>query len=161
VQIQNNVHQLILSLASEANIYIFGTMEPNCSIIAACLPCYGPLCTGDRTAESLVTSVRSVMSIRGGRSNRFAGRSGTYQPDHFDQASRDVGNRDRVSSQWSESQVELRNVHWRDRSPSAFESLNTISNEHLSHEARRADPANGSDITVLTTYGTENVLAVQ
>ncbi|MCJ1351571.1 MAG: hypothetical protein MMC33_001555 [Icmadophila ericetorum] len=44
--------------------FIFMILEPNCSIIAACLPCYGPLFAGGRAPESLVRSVRSVFSIR-------------------------------------------------------------------------------------------------
>jgi hypothetical protein len=47
----------------EAKVYIFAVIEPNCSIIAACLPCYGPLLKGGRGAESLVASVRSAISL--------------------------------------------------------------------------------------------------
>lgn len=39
-------------------------VEPNCSIIAACLPCYGPLFRGGRKPESLVRSIRSLLSLR-------------------------------------------------------------------------------------------------
>lgn len=39
-------------------------VEPNCSIIAACLPCYGPLFRGGRIPGSLVRSVRSLFSLR-------------------------------------------------------------------------------------------------
>ncbi|MCJ1405150.1 hypothetical protein MMC11_008376 [Xylographa trunciseda] len=44
--------------------FIFLILEPNCSIIAACLPCYGPLLAKGRSPESLVRSVRSVFSLR-------------------------------------------------------------------------------------------------
>ncbi|KAH9884986.1 hypothetical protein F4778DRAFT_517129 [Xylariomycetidae sp. FL2044] len=50
-------------------IYIFKIIEPNCSIIAACLPCYGPLFKGGRAAESLIRSVRSIVSLASGRSH--------------------------------------------------------------------------------------------
>ena len=39
-------------------------IEPNASIIAGCLPCYGPLFTGGRAPESVVRSARSVLSLR-------------------------------------------------------------------------------------------------
>lgn len=49
-------------------IYIFKIIEPNISIIAACLPCYGPF-LGGRAAESLIRSVRSIVSLGSGGSN--------------------------------------------------------------------------------------------
>lgn len=45
-------------------------LEPNCSIIAACLPCSGPLVAGGRAPESIIRSVRSVFSLRSLRSRR-------------------------------------------------------------------------------------------
>jgi hypothetical protein len=50
-------------------------IEPNCSVIAACLPCYGPLVRGGRSQLSLIHSVRSLFSLRsrasrGSTSNR-------------------------------------------------------------------------------------------
>jgi hypothetical protein len=50
-------------------MFIFMMIEPNCSIIAACLPCFGHLFAGMRTPESIVRSVRSVRSILSLRSN--------------------------------------------------------------------------------------------
>ena len=44
--------------------FIFMLIEANCSIIAACLPCYGPLVAKGKSPESLVRSVRSVFSLR-------------------------------------------------------------------------------------------------
>ncbi|KAI1373813.1 hypothetical protein F4677DRAFT_428336 [Hypoxylon crocopeplum] len=56
VESENNVYL-------QSKQYIFLILEPNCSIIAACLPCYGPLFVGGRAPESLVRSVRSILSL--------------------------------------------------------------------------------------------------
>jgi hypothetical protein len=50
---------------SQAKQFIFLIIEPNCSIIAACLPTYGPLFSswGGRAPESIVRSVRSILSL--------------------------------------------------------------------------------------------------
>jgi hypothetical protein len=58
------------SVALQAIQFIFLLIEPHASMIAACLPCYGPLLHG-RTPESLVRSVRSIISIgsRGSSNN--------------------------------------------------------------------------------------------
>ncbi|PVI03883.1 hypothetical protein DM02DRAFT_694976 [Periconia macrospinosa] len=65
----------------QSKAYIFTIVEPNCSIIAACLPCYGPLARpwGGRAPESLVQSVRSVLSLgsRQNSNNSGASRSQT------------------------------------------------------------------------------------
>lgn len=44
-------------------IFIWKIIEPNASIIAACLPTYGPLLRGGRAPESIIRSVRSILSI--------------------------------------------------------------------------------------------------
>jgi hypothetical protein len=44
--------------------FVFMILEPNCSIIAACLPCYGPLFKSGKAIESILRSVRSVFSLR-------------------------------------------------------------------------------------------------
>ncbi|KAF2641483.1 hypothetical protein P280DRAFT_507031 [Massarina eburnea CBS 473.64] len=49
--------------------FIWAHVEPNCSIIAACLPTYGTLFHSGRSLSSLFGSVRSIFSI--------SGRSGT------------------------------------------------------------------------------------
>ncbi|KAJ0114062.1 hypothetical protein J7T55_007896 [Diaporthe amygdali] len=59
----------------QADIIIWKIIEPNASIIAACLPCYGPF-LNSRTAESIVQSVRSVISLRSLRSPRGSQSSG-------------------------------------------------------------------------------------
>jgi len=43
------------------NILIWSTIEPCVSIIAACLPTYGPLFRHGGTFKSLVSSIRSLM----------------------------------------------------------------------------------------------------
>ncbi|CAG8981723.1 hypothetical protein HYALB_00013339 [Hymenoscyphus albidus] len=47
-----------------ANITIWSTIEPACSVIAACLPTFGPLSQKGRSPESLVASIGSVLSLR-------------------------------------------------------------------------------------------------
>ena len=55
---------MLTLLDVQSKQFIFMIIEPNCSIIAACLPCYGPLFAKGRSPVSLVRSVRSVFSLR-------------------------------------------------------------------------------------------------
>ncbi|OTA98360.1 hypothetical protein M426DRAFT_69960 [Hypoxylon sp. CI-4A] len=68
--------------ALQSTQFVFLLVEPHCSIIAACLPCYGPLIDGGRAPESIVRSVRSILSIasRGSSSNGSKGRSAVRLP---------------------------------------------------------------------------------
>ncbi|KUI71215.1 hypothetical protein VM1G_07108 [Cytospora mali] len=54
------------SVYLQSKQFIFMIIEPNCSIIAACLPCYGTLLSalGGRAPESMLRSVRSIFSLR-------------------------------------------------------------------------------------------------
>jgi hypothetical protein len=56
---------------TQSKAYIFTLVEPNCSIIAACLLCYGTLvrALGGRNLESVVRSVRSALSLRSRQSS--------------------------------------------------------------------------------------------
>ncbi|KAI1371659.1 hypothetical protein F4677DRAFT_434777 [Hypoxylon crocopeplum] len=48
-----------------AKQFIFLILEPHCSIIAACLPCYGPLFSSRRAPESIVWGVRqSIQHVK-------------------------------------------------------------------------------------------------
>ncbi|KAI1127676.1 hypothetical protein F5Y10DRAFT_242428 [Nemania abortiva] len=47
----------------QSNIFIWKMIEPNVSILAANLPLYGPLLRGGRGPESIIRSVRSVLSL--------------------------------------------------------------------------------------------------
>lgn len=80
-------------------IYIFKIIEPNLSIIAACLPCYGPLFKGGRAAESLIRSVRSIVSLASGGSNNTS--------PAFPLPKREA---ERTAN---ESEIELRDLGWR------------------------------------------------
>ena len=64
-------------------------IEANCSIIAACLPCYGPLLNRGRSPGSLVRSVITVFSLhsRGSSGNRS-------QPKSIDPAPRNSSSTD-------------------------------------------------------------------
>ncbi|OTB02474.1 hypothetical protein M426DRAFT_322575 [Hypoxylon sp. CI-4A] len=58
------------SIAIQSKQFIFLVLEPHCSIIAGCLPCYGPLLAklGGRAPESIIRSVRSIISLPSWRS---------------------------------------------------------------------------------------------
>lgn len=43
--------------------FVFLLLEPHLSMVAACLPYYGPLLDGGRAPESIVRSVRSILSL--------------------------------------------------------------------------------------------------
>ena len=47
---------------NESQQYIWTHIEPNCSIIAACLPTYGPLFKG-HSADSFIAGLRSFFSV--------------------------------------------------------------------------------------------------
>lgn len=69
VLLNQSIHQVIDSqgfsqVFVQSKNFVFMIVEPNCSIIAACLPCYGPLFRGGRKPESLVRSIRSLFSLR-------------------------------------------------------------------------------------------------
>ena len=81
--------------------YIFMMLEPNCSIIAACLPCYGPLLANGKGLSSILSSVRSVFSIR---SHGTKGSSNSKSPHH---TKADYTDTARPGGVANESQVEL------------------------------------------------------
>ncbi|PWY85003.1 hypothetical protein BO70DRAFT_232183 [Aspergillus heteromorphus CBS 117.55] len=64
-------HVVILRL--ESNQAVFMVLEPNCSIIAACLPCYGNLFRDDRCLGSMVRNVWSIFSTRSQNSHHGYG----------------------------------------------------------------------------------------
>ncbi|OTA60395.1 hypothetical protein K449DRAFT_435499 [Hypoxylon sp. EC38] len=66
--------------------FVFLMVEPHFSIIAACLPCYGPLIEGGRSPDSLVRSVRSIISLASRRSspNNSKDRSAVRLPSNND-----------------------------------------------------------------------------
>ncbi|RYP09458.1 hypothetical protein DL764_001283 [Monosporascus ibericus] len=67
VLLNQSIREVLFSvnhIASQSHQYVFMVLEPNCSILAACLPTYGPLVTGWRAPESLIRSVRSIFSLR-------------------------------------------------------------------------------------------------
>ncbi|KAI1183939.1 hypothetical protein F5B17DRAFT_104779 [Nemania serpens] len=58
----------------QSTIFIFKVIEPNASILAACLPTYGPLLKSWRAPASIIRSVRSLVSIASsGRSRERSG----------------------------------------------------------------------------------------
>ncbi|KAF2478182.1 uncharacterized protein BDR25DRAFT_338822 [Lindgomyces ingoldianus] len=65
---------------NQAKQFCFMILEPNCSIIAACLPCYGPLFAHGRGMESILRSVRSVFSLRSRSSPHGSDNSRNWTP---------------------------------------------------------------------------------
>lgn len=60
--------------------FIWSHIEPNCSVIAACLPTYGPFFIGNETKKSLFKEIRSFFSttkssLRLGRGSKIIGDS--------------------------------------------------------------------------------------
>ncbi|KAL2020336.1 hypothetical protein VTK56DRAFT_8564 [Thermocarpiscus australiensis] len=99
-------------VANQSKQYIFMVLEPNCSILAACLPTYGPLVAGGRAPESILRSVRSVFSLRSAGGSASRSRTGG----HGGGIGGIGGRLDSAKSgdrSASESQVELHGVeHW-------------------------------------------------
>ncbi|KAI1418753.1 hypothetical protein F5Y12DRAFT_781319 [Xylaria sp. FL1777] len=87
------------NVAVQSKQFIFLILEPNCSIIAACLPCYGPLLKTGRGPESLVRSVRSMFSLQSRSSSKHSF-SAASNAKHMNSATA------------AESQVELRPQEW-------------------------------------------------
>lgn len=68
-QVLTQIHSLKASVSKQATQFCFLVIEPHCSIIAGCLPTFGPLISGGRAPESLVRSVRSILSLASGMSS--------------------------------------------------------------------------------------------
>lgn len=79
-------------------------LELNCSIIAACLPCYGPLFKGGRKPESLIRSVRSVFSLRSRNSSKYSQTRDTTVTLHSTPASESQIELNTASREWSRVQ---------------------------------------------------------
>ncbi|KAI0883800.1 uncharacterized protein GGS22DRAFT_166123 [Annulohypoxylon maeteangense] len=91
-------------VASQSKQYIFMVLEPNCSILASCLPTYGPLVAGGRAPESIVRSVRSILSLASNNSN------------HTRKSSRGSAPNVPRDNNAAESQVELQDFeNWPDK----------------------------------------------
>ena len=77
-------------------------IEPNCSIIAACLPCYGPLLPRGRSPGSLVRSVISVFSLHSRNSSGNRSQPKTIDPVPRNRSSTDSHiNLKEASADWS------------------------------------------------------------
>lgn len=87
-------------------------LEPNCSILAACLPTFGPLVAGGRGPESIVRSVRSIFSLRSlrGSGSAIANGSGGSRPSRRNYVQNGEAGLALDSLNMSESQAELHRV---------------------------------------------------
>ncbi|KAK3942830.1 hypothetical protein QBC46DRAFT_308347 [Diplogelasinospora grovesii] len=108
-------------VASQSKQYIFMVLEPNCSILAACMPTYGPLMAGGRGPESIIRSVRSIFSLR----SVGSGGSRPSRRNYVESTS----NMPRGSSA-AESQVELQGVEtWPGKGQQEVRISGKLSNE--------------------------------
>jgi hypothetical protein len=136
--------------AYESKSTIFLMLEPNCSIIAACLPCYGPLLEHGRTLDSIVGSVRSVLSLRSRSSDTAnSSRKGKGSDKHWLERHESFVSGD--------SQVELHKIsndikEWKGLSPAHGQS--TARAEPVSHHGQDMEIHDGSVIEVVHTYET-------
>lgn len=116
MQLLSTVVEAKDSIAIQSKQFIFLVLEPHCSIIAGCLPCYGFLLAkfGGRAPESLVRSARSVISLhswgsRGsqGSKNKMQKPDDSFQlpsPAKDGEASRDESQAELTGkSQWPDS----------------------------------------------------------
>ncbi|PVH97417.1 hypothetical protein DM02DRAFT_597681 [Periconia macrospinosa] len=97
-------------LARTSRTVLWGVIEPNCSIIAACLPCYGPVFRG-RAPESIIRSVRSVLSLASlgsnhSRNSQRSNRSKIYNQGLGNQSVPPKSN----AKEATESEIELRDL---------------------------------------------------
>ncbi|ETS76589.1 hypothetical protein PFICI_11976 [Pestalotiopsis fici W106-1] len=94
-------------VSNQSKQYIFLIIEPNCSILAASLPTYGPLFSGGGGMESIFRSLRSVFSLQSYRSGSKSSSRRMYESSPSQQLK---------SSQSTESQIELHRVeNWQGR----------------------------------------------
>lgn len=138
------------ALANDAKSAVFITIEPNSSIIAACLPCYGPLLKQGRALDSPVRSIRSVPLLgsrkSGSASLRGSSRSPkTSQPTYYPSSSGDSQiELHKASKDWTSSQLQGQNIVHAEPLP---RSVNETE-DHLDH---------GIEVTRFYVYQSEQV----
>ncbi len=137
------------TVAKNAKAEIFVAVEPNCSIIAACLPCYGPLLEKGRALDSLICSIRSVLSLGSRTSNSRSprGSNGTSKRSQPKLNSSNCG----------DSQVELQEVS-REWASSQSQGQNMAQAEPLPRSISETDSHFEHGIEVTQTYETKNEL---
>ncbi|KAF2728065.1 hypothetical protein EJ04DRAFT_450090 [Polyplosphaeria fusca] len=111
--------------------FIFMILEPNCSIIAACLPTYGPLFKGAWNMESLMRSFRSVFSLQ----SRGSGAASRPTNDYSKFSDKSTPQSDANSTN---SQFELNNGH---------KGRGFVEIERMSHGSRDEEDVNGINVT--------------
>ncbi|KAI8949234.1 hypothetical protein F4801DRAFT_553894 [Xylaria longipes] len=120
----------------QSNIFIWKMIEPNVSILAANLPLYGPLLKGGRGPESIIRSVRSVLSI------------GSSAP---------KGSRDRTGKQDNgaedESLVSAGHQHWPGRGQQDVQCVGGKNGDEI--EMASLDPPDRIEVTRGVTVVTE------
>ncbi|KAI1373129.1 hypothetical protein F4677DRAFT_430333 [Hypoxylon crocopeplum] len=113
VQLLSTVVEAKSAIAIQSKQFVFLVIEPHCSIIAGCLPCYGPLLAsiGGRAPESLVRSVRSIISLRSWGSRGSRGSRGSKSRTKKGDGFQTLGPKDGESQ--ADSQLELSNhLQW-------------------------------------------------
>lgn len=125
---------VLTSTALEAKLFIFVLLEPNSSIIAGCLPCYGSFFAGGRGLTSILNSIRSVISLRSVRSNKDPA-SGSW-------SRRSVLNTNGTGKKSTDSDAELRDLSagWTKINQSKG-SNDTTAEYTQDRQVRRGDPS--------------------
>ncbi|RAK90787.1 hypothetical protein BO79DRAFT_252970 [Aspergillus costaricaensis CBS 115574] len=129
----------------QSKMIIFMLIEPNCSIIAACLPCYGALFVGATSLKSIIHSFRTVFTV-GSQSSTYSNSSTRNKNGlrfAIDSASK--------FQAFSDSQVELTGTvpRWPEASAGGHATVH-INSPIQQHESR-ASQSQSPGITVGTT----------
>ncbi|GKZ25554.1 hypothetical protein AbraIFM66951_001326 [Aspergillus brasiliensis] len=129
----------------QSRMIIFMLIEPNCSIVAACLPCYGALFMGTTSLSSIVQSFRTVFTV-GSQGSTYS-KSGTRNRKGLKLVT-DSANQFHGSS---DSQVELTGTvpRWLETSAGGHATVD-INSPIKQHEAR-VSQCQSPGITVETT----------
>ena len=133
--------------AKTTNEFIWAHIEPNCSIIAACLPTYGTLFSGAHIFDGLIHSLRSFMSLgsRSNKSSRF-------------RASNDTSGRDGAGSSSGLAMDSKMNGHWQklgrsDLGDEGNHSVEIAGGTETDHDDLEAQQARGTPMKIAVTTG--------
>ncbi|RYP60013.1 hypothetical protein DL771_010651 [Monosporascus sp. 5C6A] len=138
-------------IAIQSTQFIFLVLEPHCSIIAGCLPCYKPFIRpGGRDPESMVRSVRPISWGSGGSGGSRGSKSRTRKGERF----QTPGPKDGESR--GERQVELSNrSQWPESSYDVHISRGSRKSNSSMGSRDKGAPANPPPEAVHVTRGVE------
>ncbi|KAI1384138.1 uncharacterized protein F4822DRAFT_434082 [Hypoxylon trugodes] len=156
VQSLSSVIQAKDAIAIQSKQFVFLLIEPHCSIIAGCLPCYGSLLAkfGGCAPESLVRSVRSMISLQSWGSRGSRGSRGSKSKT---QKSTDAPPAKSSQTSHDESQVELTS---RSQWPDSHHDVHVVGGPGMDEESGPVVddgivPANPTKESIKVTNGVE------